>query len=444
MKSVVPKVMFPVLGKPMLFRVVEKSFAVADAVVVVLGHDRETIEPALMAQFPTAKVVYQISQDGTGGAVKAALPYVDSAHQVLVLCGDVPLISTDAMRAAMAGGNSLGMLTCQVQDPHGYGRILRDAKGEIVGIREEKDASHSEKKITEVNPGVFCAPKQLFEDALMQGTTKNAQGELYLTDVVPHAVKHGIAVASRSWVHEELQGVNDRAQLSQLESTARRNMNIKWAQAGVTIRDLDLVTIEEDVLLAEDVVIETGAVLRGKTSVGKGSKIDVGVVLENTQVAERVWIKPYSVATDCVIGDGAFVGPFAHLRPASVLGPDVHIGNFVETKKTTLGRGSKANHLAYLGDGVLGERVNVGAGTIFCNYDGAQKHTTILEDDVFIGSDSHLVAPVTVGKGAYVATGTTVTKNVPADALAIARTKQDNKEGYASRLRARQKMLPQK
>jgi bifunctional UDP-N-acetylglucosamine pyrophosphorylase/glucosamine-1-phosphate N-acetyltransferase len=246
-----------------------------------------------------------------------------------------------------------------------------------------------------------------------------------------------------SWSAESVAGVNDRAQLAEVERTMRIRLATHFARLGVTIRDPETCYLGADVTIEPDAVVEPNVHLRGRTTVRAGARLDTGVVLEDVEVRAGAVVKPYTVAQKSVIGEAAQVGPFSHLRPDSVLGPDVHIGNFVETKKTTLGKGSKANHLAYLGDGVIGEKVNVGAGTIFCNYDGFQKHTTTLEDGCFIGSDSQLVAPITIGKNAYVGTGTTVTRNVPEDALAISRPKQENKLGYASRLRERMRAMAQ-
>ena len=333
------------------------------------------------------------------------------------------------------GKGPLSLLTCRAPDPTGYGRILREGDA-VVGIREHKDASEAERAIDEINPGVYAAEAGFLRDALAELSDDNAQGELYLTDIVA-AASSGGGAKGIEWPLASLQGVNDRAQLAETAAVMRRRIATRHARAGVTIRDLSRVDIDHGVTLAVDAVLEPGVVLRGDTHIGEGARLDVGCVLTNVTVDAGAYLKPYSVATDSKVGEGAQVGPFSHLRPGSELGPESHVGNFVETKKTRLGRGAKANHLAYLGDGIVEDRVNVGAGTIFCNYDGFQKHVTHLEEGCFIGSDSQLVAPIRVGKGAYVATGTTVTKNVPANALAVGRAKQENKEGYASRLRAR-------
>jgi bifunctional UDP-N-acetylglucosamine pyrophosphorylase/glucosamine-1-phosphate N-acetyltransferase len=316
--------------------------------------------------------------------------------------------------------------------------VLRDAKCEVVEIREQRDLrTDAERAVREINPGIYAAGVALIREGLASLQPNNAQGELYLTDLVAHARGAGeriVAVTSRA---EVLAGVNDRHQLAEAERAMVERIAKKWRVAGVTVRDG--ARIESGVHIDQDATIESGVVLRGTTRIGRGALVEVGCVLTNVTVGEGAVLKPYSVGTDSAVGPRAQIGPFAHLRPESDIGEDAHVGNFVETKKTRMAKGSKANHLAYLGDGVIGAGANIGAGTIFCNYDGFQKHTTTIEDGAFIGSDSQLVAPVTIGKNAYVGTWTTVTKSVPAGALALSRVRQENKEGYATILRARMK-----
>lgn len=438
MKSTLPKVLHPVCGWPMVHHGVAAALgAGCGEVIVVVGHGRELVEKSLAAAFgDRVRFAVQPQQLGTGDAVRCGLEAVGAgAERVLVFYGDAPLIEASDLTAMLAADGRLVVATCRLTNPFGYGRMLRDGEGRLVGIREEKDASAAEKAITEINPGVYVFARDFLASALTKLEPKNAQGELYLTDVVAIAAAsgaHGTPVEARA---EVLVGCNDRAQLFDAELTMRERIHTGLRKAGVTVAAGALV--DAGVVVEADVVIGPNAVLRGKTHVKSGARIDVGCVLDDVVVEEGAYLKPYSVAQQSVVGVRAQVGPFAHLRPESHLGEDVHIGNFVETKKTKLAKGAKANHLAYLGDGVVGERVNVGAGTIFCNYDGFQKHTTVIEDDAFIGSDSQIVAPVTIGRGAYVGTGTTVTKDVPADALALSRVKQDNKEGYAARLKAR-------
>ncbi|MCA9607258.1 MAG: bifunctional UDP-N-acetylglucosamine diphosphorylase/glucosamine-1-phosphate N-acetyltransferase GlmU [Myxococcales bacterium] len=438
MKSALPKVLHEIAGRPMVAWPIEAArSAGAERVVVVLGHGKEKVEAAL-AGFDGVHTALQAEQRGTGHAVQCALPALEGFEgTVVILYGDVPLMEPEAVEALVAarGDAPLSLLTCRIDDPTGYGRILRDG-GAVVGIREHKDASDAERAIDEINPGLYAADAAFLRRALGALRDDNAQGELYLTDIVSAAAAEGGAVGVE-WPLESLQGVNDRAQLAEAAKVMRKRIAVRHAKAGVTIRDLDRVDIDATVTLATDAVIEPGVVLRGATHVGEGARIDVGCVLTDVTVEAGAYLKPYSVASESTVGPSAEVGPFSHLRPGSVMGPRSKIGNFVEMKKTTLGEEAKANHLAYLGDGVVGPRVNIGAGTIFCNYDGFQKHQTVLEEGCFIGSDSQLVAPIRVGVGAYVATGTTVTRDVPDDALAVGRAKQSNKEGYASRLKAR-------
>ena len=454
MKSALPKVLHPLCGRALVaWPVLAALEAGAARVVVVVGHGRDAVEAALATRFPEhtrdgrVTTAVQQRQLGTGDAVRSALPAladVADRDYVVVLCGDTPLLRHEALEALLdttaQAGARCGMLTGTVDDPTGYGRIVRDAGGRVVAIREHRDATPEERAIREMNPGVYAVEKSFLTHAIAALDTKNAQGELYLTDVVARAATEDAAgVAAQPWTMEDLHGVNDRFDLARAESLLRARILRDLGRSGVTVRDLAATYVDAEVVVEPDVTLEPGGVLRGRTRVGAGARLDVGCVLEDVVVAPGARLRPYTIATDSTIGERAQVGPFSHLRPRSALGPDAHVGNFVETKATTLGARSKANHLAYLGDGVVGEDVNIGAGTIFCNYDGFQKHVTRLEDGAFIGSDSQLVAPVTVGRGAYVATGTTVTRDVPADALAIGRTKQENKAGYASRLRATMK-----
>jgi len=444
MKSALPKVMHPLAGRPMIHWVVRAVMdAGAERVVVVVGHGRDKVEAYLASAFgDKVETVVQEEQKGTGHAAQVALPAIarglSASSIVLVTAGDTPCLKSSDMRLlvdAMNDSVKMTMLVATLPDATGYGRILRE-NGKVVGIREHKDCTEEQRKIREFNPAVYAFRLGYLQEHLPTLTPNNAQGELYLTDLVARA---GGAIADRPVDPEAVEGINDRAQLSVLEARILRGIAHAHQVAGVTIRDPNAVEIHDGVTIGEDTVIERGVVLRGKTTVGRGCTIDVGCVLTDTTVADGVNLKPYSISTESIVGNKAQIGPFTHLRPASDVGEDAHVGNFVELKKTRLGKGSKANHLAYLGDGMVGEGVNVGAGTIFCNYDGFKKHVTTLDDGAFIGSDSQLVAPVRVGKGAYVATGTTVTRDVPDGALAIGRVSQQNKEGYAERLKARLK-----
>jgi bifunctional UDP-N-acetylglucosamine pyrophosphorylase/glucosamine-1-phosphate N-acetyltransferase len=445
MKSTKPKVLHEAGGAPLcVWPMHAAQKAGARHLVMVLGYGRELVEAALHARFPGGFTsALQPEQRGTGDAVRCGMETLSEyAGTIVVLYGDCPLVPAEAITSLITERQAkkapLALLTSQMEDPTGYGRILRGPDGAVREIREHRDCSPAELQIHEVNPGIYAIDADFLREALGTLSTKNTAGELYLTDVVARAAERGGAV-SVPWDIHDLRGVNDRFELALADKALRLRIAKRHAQGGATIRDPESVWIDPEVEIAPDAVIEPRVTLRGRTRIAEGAHIDVGAVLDHVTVHKGARVKAYTVATDSILGEGAEAGPFSHLRPGSDLGPEAKIGNFVEVKKTKLGRGSKANHLAYLGDGIIGDHVNVGAGTIFCNYDGFQKHTTVLEDDVFIGSDSQLVAPVKIGKGAYVATGTTVTRDVPADALAIARTRQENKEGYAARLKAKLK-----
>lgn len=453
MKSSLPKVLHTIAGKPLVHYPVRAALdAGCGEVVVVVGHGREAVEAYLEKAFGASaekpeyagrvKTAVQTEQRGTGDAAKAGLSGVrPEAARILLFYGDVPMLTADDVAAVARKLDEepsavVAIATCTTDNPFGYGRVMRDASGAVLEIREQRDLkSDAERAIKEWNPGIYAASRQFFADALATLEPNNAQGEYYLTDIVRFAAKSGKGVATVASNPDVMDGVNDRAQLALADRAMSERILEKHRLAGVTIRDG--ARIEDGVQIGADSVVESFAVLRGKTRVGRGATVDVGSVLTNADVGDGVALKPYSVVTDSVVRARAQIGPFSHLRPESDVGEEAHIGNFVETKNTKLDRGAKANHLAYLGDGFVGEGANVGAGTIFCNYDGFQKHITRIGKGAFIGSDSQLVAPVTIGDGAYVGTGTTVTKDVPANALAIGRAKQENKEGYAARLRAR-------
>ncbi len=434
------KVLHPVLGIPMAYHPVMRAQELGAApIVAVLGHQRAEVEKALAARFTGIAVVEQASPRGTGHAVKLGLkPLASFDGLVLILCGDVPLVRSDTLAALVKVARDRGglaFLSAEVRDPTGYGRVVRDKAGRVQRIVEQKDASPDERLIGEVNGGIYVAAAEFLREATAKLKAQNAQGEYYLTDVIERAAGSVGAHAVLTDIGE-VGGINDRRQLAEAERVLCRRA-VERHLAHATFRDPESVYVEATVTIAPDAEIGRNVSLRGKTTIGRGARIDDGVILTDTVVGDGAEVKPYCVATEAVIGEKAKIGPFAHLRPGTVLGPEVHVGNFVETKKTKIGRGSKANHLSYLGDAIIGEKVNVGAGTITCNYNGYEKFQTTIEDGAFIGSDSQLVAPVTIGAKAVVAAGATITEDVPAGALAISRSPQTHKPGYAERLAAR-------
>jgi len=443
MRSSRAKVLHELLGRPLVCYPIELARALgADPVVAVLGHQREAVEAALLARFGAGavSVVEQAEQRGTGHAVRLAMPALARMAEgmVLVLYGDVPLLRRETLEELVGTArryNCLALVTATPPDATGYGRILRDERGHVIGVVEQKDASADERAITEINAGIYCGPADFFREATAGLGTGNAQGEYYLTDVVARAAR-SIGVSAIEAAFIDVSGINDRQQLGEAEATLRGRINRAW-QAHATFRDPASTVVEPGVEIGVDAELGRNVSLRGRTRIGHGARIDDGCILTDTDVGAGALLKPYSIATEAVIGAGAIIGPFAHMRPGTQLGPDVHLGNFVETKKTVIGRGSKANHLSYLGDTTIGEKVNVGAGTITCNYDGYKKFQTVIEDGAFIGSDSQLVAPVRIGKRAVVGAGTTVTRDVPAGALALTRAAQIEKAGYADKVAER-------
>jgi len=442
MRSARAKVLHELLGRPLGVYPIELARAFGAApVIAVLGHQREAVEAMLLARFGAGAVtvVEQTEQRGTGHAVRLAMPALADfrGKLVLVLYGDVPLLRRQTLAELVGTARRYGCLsvvTTTPPDPTGYGRIVRDQRGHVIGVVEEKDASPEERAITEVNAGIYCGPVDFFRRATAGLRARNAQGEYYLTDIVARAAADAeVGVTAIDAPFRDVAGINDRRQLAAAEAVMRERINSAW-MAHVTFRDPASAVVEPEVEIGVDVEIGRNVALRGRTRIGHRTRIGDGAILTDTEVGAGVEIRPYTVATEAVIGAGARVGPFAHLRPGTRLGPDAHLGNFVETKQTTLGRGSKANHLSYLGDATIGEKVNVGAGTITCNYNGYEKFKTVIDDGAFIGSDSQLVAPVRVGKGAVVGAGTTVTEDVAAGALALSRAPQIEKHGYARKV----------
>lgn len=442
MNSAKNKVLHTLLGRPMVAYAVDRAQELAASpIVAILGHQKDDVAKVLAQTFPDEDIVVveQKEQKGTGHAVRLGLkPLADFDGLVVILYGDVPLLRAETLSDLVdeaAKTRGLAMLTSVVRDPTGYGRIVRDDDGSIRAVVEEKDTNHAQRRIAEVNAGIYAAPADFLRKATGKLNARNAQGEYYLTDIVAQAAD-SIGVTSVQVSAEEMAGVNDRTQLVIAERSLLGRL-VREHSKQVTFRDPSHVYLESSVGFEPDVEIGRNVVLRGKTQIGAGARIDDGVILTDTVVGKGVHVLPYSVSTQASIGDNAKIGPFAHLRPGTELAADVHVGNFVETKKTRLGRGSKANHLTYLGDTVVGDKVNVGAGTITCNYNGYEKRQTIIEDGAFIGSDTQLVAPVRVGKRAVVAAGATITEDVRPGALAISRAPCKQVDGYADRLAER-------
>lgn len=432
MRSALPKVLHPLAGRPLLAHVIDTARELDPArIVVVVGHGAEAVQQAVAA--PDVAFALQAEQLGTGHAVQQALPLLDPAKPTLVLYGDVPLTRASTLKrlADAAVDGRYGILTVTLDDPTGYGRIVRDAAGYVTRIVEQKDATPDELRIREINTGIVVTPTAQL--AMWLGALKNdnAQGEYYLTDVVEHAIEAGFDVVTtqpdEAW---ETLGVNSKAQLAELERIHQRNIANALLGAGVTVIDPARLDVRGELTCGRDVSIDVNCVFEGKVTLADDVTVGANCVLRDATIGAGTRIEPFTHIEGAQVGARAVLGPYARLRPGAVLGDEAHVGNFVEVKNATLGQGSKANHLTYLGDADIGARVNVGAGTITCNYDGANKHRTVIEDDVFVGSDTQLVAPVRVGRGVTIAAGTTVWKDVPEGALALNEKTQVARDGY--------------
>ncbi len=432
MRSDTPKVLHTLAGRPMLGHVLASARALQPGrVVIVTGHGAQQVQAACAGQSDLCFAL-QEPQLGTGHAVQQAVPSLAPGGTTLVLYGDVPLVGSDTLRRLVdAAGEGLAVLTVRMQDPSGYGRIVRDAFGHIVRIVEQKDATETEQEINEVNTGIIAAPTDALRGWLSRLTNDNAQGEYYLTDIIEMAVGDGVSVATTEPAAEwETLGVNSRVQQAELERIYQRQQAQALLEAGVTLADPARIDIRGGLLCGRDVFIDVGCVFEGEVELADGVRIGPNCVLRGVQIGPGSEIEAFSHLEQAEIGAGAHVGPYARLRPGTRLGDASRIGNFVEVKNSTLGEASKANHLAYIGDATVGDRVNIGAGTITCNYDGANKHRTIIEDDAFIGSDTQLVAPVRVGQGATLGAGTTLTRDAPAGQLTVSRATQRSIDGW--------------
>jgi bifunctional UDP-N-acetylglucosamine pyrophosphorylase / glucosamine-1-phosphate N-acetyltransferase len=434
MKSKLPKVLHPIAGKPMVHHVVDAAHALkAQKTVLITGHGADEVDASLRAAYGEAGLSFarQMPQLGTGHAVQQAVPHLSDAATVVVLSGDVPLIQAATLQALIdrGAGDKLALLTIVMADPTGYGRIVRGAAGEVQAIVEQKDASEDEKRISEIYSGIMAVPARWLKAWLARLDNRNAQQEYYLTDVVKFAVADGVPVVGHV-IEDAAQvaGVNSPAQLAELERIHQRRLADALMQAGVRLADPARLDVRGALQCGQDVQIDVNCVFEGRVELGNDVHIGANCVIANCSIADGAVIHPFThidgEKQGVRVGAGALVGPFARLRPGADLGPEVHIGNFVEVKNSTLAQGSKANHLAYLGDATVGERVNYGAGSITANYDGANKHRTVIEADVHIGSNCVLVAPVTIGAGGTVGGGSTITKSTEPGALSVARGKQ--------------------
>ena len=432
MRSALPKVLHKLSGRSMLGHVVAAVESLGEAKkIIVTGHGAEQVEQQFKS--PTTIFIQQKEQLGTGHAVHMAVPELCSDAVVIVLYGDVPLIRPATIQKILAvvTESTMGLLTINLDQPTGYGRIVRNTSGDITEIIEQKDASVEQLKITEVNTGVLALQSSQLSDWLPKITNNNAQGEYYLTDLVAIAREAGVEIISVNPESvTEVEGVNNRVQLSQLERAHQRQLAEVLMESGTSLADPARFDQRGELSAGTDNFIDINCVFNGSVTIGSNVSIGANCQISDSTIGDGVSILPNTIIESSVVGDRAVVGPFARLRPGTEMGSDTKVGNFVETKKTLVGKGSKINHLSYVGDAQLGENVNIGAGTITCNYDGVSKHKTDLGDGVFVGSNSTLVAPIKVDKGGFIAAGSTVTTEVPSDSLAVGRAKQRNIKGW--------------
>ncbi len=440
MKSALPKVLHRLAGRSLVQHVLHTAARLdSQRTIVVTGHGADTVEAAIAA--PGLGFVRQMPQLGTGHAVQQAVPQLADEGTTLILNGDVPLIAEATARALVeaCGGARLALLTIALDDPSGYGRIVRDpASGQVRGIVEHKDATPEQRGIREVYTGMMAAPSALLKRWVMALKDDNAQKEFYLTDIVAMAVADGVpVVASPAASETEVLGVNSPAQLADLERRYQRQQADALMEAGVRLADPSRFDVRGELQCGTDVEIDVGCVFEGRVTLGDGVRIGAHCVIRDAQIAAGAVIHPFTHIEGAQVGAGALIGPYARLRPGAALGDEVHIGNFVEVKNSTLARGAKANHLAYLGDATVGERVNYGAGSITANYDGANKHRTVIGNDVHVGSNCVLIAPIEIGDGATIGGGSTIAKGAPAGQLTVARAKQVSISGWTRPVKAK-------
>ena len=426
-----PKVLHPLAGRPLLQHVLDTAIQFAPGkTCVVYGHGGESV-PRAMVQYQ-ASFVLQEPQLGTGHAVQQALPQLGDGNSLtLVLYGDVPLIQPATIEKMFTLPDALTLLTIHLSNPAGYGRIVRDGAGNVSRIVEEKDATAEQRAIREVNTGILAVPTRLLRNWLAKLGNENAQGEYYLTDIVAMAVAQGVAVQTVQPAHPwEVMGVNSKAQLAELERIWQREQAHQLLAQGVTLADPARLDVRGKLVCGRDVEIDVGCLFEGEVHLGNNVRVGAYSIIKDSRIGDGTHIEPYSHIDQTEIGENCRIGPYARLRSGSKLHNEVHIGNFVEIKNSEIAAGSKANHLSYIGDSSVGSRVNIGAGTITCNYDGANKHRTVIEDDVFIGSNTQLVAPVTVKRGATIGAGSTITREAPEGELTLSRSKQVTVAGW--------------
>lgn len=432
MMSDIPKVLHPLGGQPLLERVVKTALQLSpQAIHVVYGNGGSTVSHAL--QHLPVNWVEQTQLLGTGHAVLQALPYCADDARVLILYGDVPLISVESLKSLLENTptEQLGLIVAELPNPHGFGRIIRNERGEITAIVEQRDASEHQRAIKEINTGIMTASARQLKQWLPQLKNTNQQQEYYLTDVIALAASQGLTIhGAKSTCSEETRGVNDRVELAALERFYQHQTAMTWMRQGVTIADPNRIDVRGEVTIATDVFIDINVIFEGRVIIGKNSRIGPNVLLKNVEIGENVAILANSVVEGAIIADSCQIGPFARVRPGTVLASGVKIGNFVEVKKSRLGQNSKAQHLSYLGDAVIGSEVNIGAGTITCNYDGINKNPTHIADGAFVGSNTSLVAPVSIGKNATIGAGSTITRDAPDDGLTVARARQTTIKGW--------------
>lgn len=433
MHSSLPKVLHPIAGKPLLGHVLDTARALSpDKLVVVFGHGGDQVKAAFADQVDLVWA-HQAEQLGTGHAVRQAMPHVQGGV-TLILYGDVPLTRKETLEHLLVATQrctAVGLFTDYLPDPAGYGRIVRDSDHRVIRIVEHKDASEAERAISEINTGMMAVPTARLDAWLNELRNDNAQGEYYLTDIIALAVRDGLAVnAVQPADHWEAEGVNNKLQLAQLERIYQQNQATALMTAGVTLADPARIDIRGTLAHGQDVSIDVNCVFEGHVELGNNVRIGANCVLKNVKLADNVVLHPFCHLEDAQVGAASLIGPYARLRPGAALAENVHVGNFVEIKKAEVGVGSKINHLTYIGDARIGKGVNVGAGTITCNYDGVNKSLTVIEDDAFIGSNTCLVAPVTVGAGATIGAGSVITKPAPAGELTLSRAKQVTLAGW--------------